>query len=479
MTTNCQRIQTRLDVLGQTWCRSHNQALDPAKSVLIHFRPPIGWIRMGDMPSVQIDNEDVPVKPTTRYLGTIIDEKLNFEENLIALTNRSASLLYALKRLGTGSWGPNRDIRLKSIKMAMIPLMTYAATVWKPYVKVKQLEGIKSVYRQALLWATGGLRTVKHTTLLMEAGMLPLDMMIEQETRRRWVKWCSFDDMHPISTITTANILNRPPARTCRTLVHFMGSRLTRTGGRDRNNNEVIPLYGKTPWGRDLVRDGIVYWPAGDREAIANEFPTIIEQHSDRVQIYTDGSKSDDKVGAAWIQYDGRVRKTGASAKFRFQPHVGIYQAEAQAILLALDWIKRRLNIRAIIFSDSLSNLKAITSPATCKGEQLHIYQLLVELDGRALLHWVPGHHGIPGNEAADELAKAASEHDNTLRLLPPRPVEERTRRAEALVRSQWTISDSTGSHSNRFNLRKVPSQSKLNKVYQHAASENVLLMRM
>ena len=69
-----------------------------------------------------------------------------------------------------------------------------------------------------------------------------------------------------------------------------------------------------------------------------------------------------------------------------------------------------------IICSDSLSLLTAIDSNSTDTQE---IRDRLNTLNGKTLIHWVPSHINIPGNELADKAAKEAAKMDSEEELIP------------------------------------------------------------
>ncbi len=111
-----------------------------------------------------------------------------------------------------------------------------------------------------------------------------------------------------------------------------------------------------------------------------------------------------------------------------------------------LDWTRANCPTERIsICSDSQSLLKAIQSGA---HDTQSIHQRLDNREGPTTLIWVPGHKGIPGNEAADELAKAAATDTNT----PPRSILFAT--AKALI--QRTFTD--------------PASNRPRKVYEHVS---------
>ena len=74
------------------------------------------------------------------------------------------------------------------------------------------------------------------------------------------------------------------------------------------------------------------------------------------MQIYTDGSKVDEKVAAA------AVLSVAPNGPFscRLKDHCSIYTAELQAIQFALKQVYQSKEKKFMIFSDSLSALQAL-----------------------------------------------------------------------------------------------------------------------
>ncbi len=105
------------------------------------------------------------------------------------------------------------------------------------------------------------------------------------------------------------------------------------------------------------------------------------------------------------------------------------FEEEKAALLLALDWARANCPTEHIsICSDSQSLRKAIQSGV---HDTQSICQRLHNREGPTTLIWVPGHKGLSGNEAADELAKAAAT------ATPPRLLSFAT--AKALIRRTVT----------------------------------------
>ena len=82
----------------------------------------------------------------------------------------------------------------------------------------------------------------------------------------------------------------------------------------------------------------------------------IIPRHQNVVQIFTDGSKVNERIAAA------EVSSVATSSLFscRLRDHCSIYTAELQAILFALKQAYQSQESKFMVFSDSLPALQAL-----------------------------------------------------------------------------------------------------------------------
>ena len=136
------------------------------------------------------------------------------------------------------------------------------------------------------------------------------------------------------------------------------------------------------------------------------------------MQIFTDGSKVDEKVAAALVSYFA----PSSSFSCRLRDHCSIYTAELQAILFAFKQAYQSGESKFMSFSDSLSALRALERSKSDHPLLTQIQNMLnkFEVDQKEVVFmWAPGHVGIHGNEAADRAATEALEKEPIDDLMP------------------------------------------------------------
>ena len=129
------------------------------------------------------------------------------------------------------------------------------------------------------------------------------------------------------------------------------------------------------------------------------------------LHLYTDGSKTDECVGAS-------VWSSECALSFRLPAHTSVFSSELFAIDKAIYYALTSRHHSTVIFSDSMSALQAIESGRTDTNEiQGNIINKLNSCRKSFCLVWVPGHSRIRGNEQADMLARSAAELEGAWNL--------------------------------------------------------------
>lgn len=158
-------------------------------------------------------------------------------------------------------------------------------------------------------------------------------------------------------------------------------------------------------------------------------FKSVTHPVLSQVNVFTDGSETDEHVGSDFVIYVNN--KELASDSIRLAEEITVYQAEVLAIkqaVIRLTEIKDVTHKFIKTFSDSqaaLLSLKSWKIKSKLVLETINLFNLLSRSCLRLELVWIKAHNNYKGNERADELARNAV-HNNKRQFnveAPQKPV--------------------------------------------------------
>ena len=303
-----------------------------------------------------------------KYLGILLDSKFKFREHIKHTAERCTKLIHMLSKSAKLNWGLNHGALKTIYKGAIVPLLLYGAPVWITAMKYAYNRKLYlRVQRLINIKMAKAYRTVSHEALCTLTGMIPITIKAE----------------------------------------------------------EVATYYNSTRGSRKLAQ--LDYETESKDWPHPADFVRILEEGNEdtdfRVQIFTDGSKSEHGVGAGIATFVENHPTN--QQKFKLDSKCSNNQAEQYAILKALEAIERDtentiINERtAIIYTDSkitIDSLQNTRNHNNLINKIRHQVKHLENSKWRINFSWVKAHAGTFGNELADKLAKdAAREPEATI----------------------------------------------------------------
>nr|XP_034824799.1 uncharacterized protein LOC117982544 [Maniola hyperantus] len=265
------------------------------------------------------------------------------------------------------------EVRVTIYKAVIEPTIMYSSSTWAPAAeKITTQKKLRTVQRGFAQKICKSYRTVSYNAAVVLAGLIPLDARVREAAQLYEAK-----RGRPPSMLANKEIENR---------VCFL----------------LAPHPAKEP--------NIEFSCLEDMEEL-----TVAANGITGLNIFTDGSKTDDEVGAALTCWEDREETH--KKKFRLEAYCTVFQAELYALFQATEYAFKTTGNQVNIFSDSRSSLELLKNMQVFHPLGFAIKNNLIKLEeiGKLVkLFWIRAHVGVPGNERADMLAKEAANESRT-----------------------------------------------------------------
>lgn len=344
-----------------------------------------------------------------KYLGVWYDAKMDWSRHIDHIVQKASRALGFIQRGSSARVGMRRAALIHIYKCYVRPIMEYGCILFShlPDYRIRKLLVLE---RRALRLCLGLPRFASNDALYLESHVLPLKARFHLLTVSSFLSLLQNPLASHIDCLRDMRSwLSRPWRRANTPQLLFAQSLLLPLKFSLADlPKPVAPRTHVSVQVINIFRPDVKHAPLS---FLLAELAEHISQFPNHVVMATDASVSEERAGVGVI-----APQLGFQFPIRLPDYTPVYESEFLAIILAISKVPVRFG-QVLLLSDSLSILSSLDCPLSPYRRTLtsfvpgHISHII--------LTWIPGHRGIPLNEAADSLAKMALSGP-ILDILPP-----------------------------------------------------------
>uniref|UniRef100_A0A8D8Q5N6 ribonuclease H n=1 Tax=Cacopsylla melanoneura TaxID=428564 RepID=A0A8D8Q5N6_9HEMI len=372
--------------------------------------------------TLSTNNMTIEINRRTRFLGLLLETKLNWKFHLEYIENKCHKYLNIMKMICNKHWGMNPTIALTYYKATIRATLDFGSIFYSDSCKGK-LSTLDKVQNRALRLAMGYLNSTPIDNIIVECKEKPSSTRLYQSVNRFVLK--AISSQKDLAVKLNNMAVTHLTSRHCKTktMPPMIDSfcKLSHLYGRDLATSTKPFIYNcDYTIGKMILQEGILKeyrsYPERLQDSVLQS--EIARSYQNATVIYTDASKMNEEVGAAWY-----CPSYNSHACIKLHPATSVYTAEMIGILKALEYSVNLENNKILILSDCKSAIQKLTStclnqnPSHLQIEILKTQQKLLNRNKDVKIAWIKGHVGIKGNQEADRLAKYASLHGESTHI--------------------------------------------------------------
>ena len=386
------RMQRVLDRLVR-WGRSCNLSFNHEKSVAMFFTR----TQKVCLTSLTIEGHELEYVDEVRYLGIFLDPKLHWSAHVNNRVGRCKKYMAKMAAIAKATFGPKPHLMRWMFTCIVRPMILYGCVVWAHEANNLGVpDRLRKLNRLAMATYTSFIRSTPTRALEIMTDTFPLNLYAWKEGL------CAYIRLFTQLTLDWRGYnCNIRFSKSHRKFWMDLITELDIEGYDDVDSCDVM-----RPFTEYVVRI----------DSFCDDFVT-----EEAVwEVFTDGSKSDDKVGAAMLI--NRNGLTLVRESLRLSPRTSVFQAEITAIGMAARWLSLNRNTydeSVAFYVDSQAALLALRADFIKSKLVLDCVEILSGITGSVNLFWVRGHAGNAFNEEVDALAKAVADADTEAVEIP------------------------------------------------------------
>ena len=181
------------------WCEENGLKISaPKTQVMLWTRS----YKLKHPNHLMINGSKIELSDSVKYLGVILDNKLNFNKHIDEMVSKCKRTIFAVKRAVGKKWGLKPHMLNWIYKTLIIPKVTYGCIVWGVHTTLSQRNKIETIQRLMQSLITRCRQGTPKDFLNVMLNMPSLSDKIEEATLKRAITlkgeghW-SFDDYRP------------------------------------------------------------------------------------------------------------------------------------------------------------------------------------------------------------------------------------------------------------------------------------------